>query len=48
MHEVLVSAGEEVKAVFFVSRGECITKAKRQKGRSQSEQRFGPGHVVGW
>lgn len=49
VHDKLVSVGDDVTAVFFVFRGECTAKATRkQKGRREYEQRYGPGHVVGW
>lgn len=47
MHEKLASQGDDVTAVFFVFRGECITREPTQDGKVE-EQRYGPGHIVGW
>lgn len=54
MHEKLADAGDDVSAVFFVFRGECVSQNSKQpkqrakRGQEARQQRYGPGHIVGW
>jgi len=62
MHAKLAEAGDEVSNVFFVFRGECISRTgKREeheqqqqqqhhpkRGGAETQQRYGPGHIIGW
>lgn len=52
MNEKLAAVGDDVSNVFFVFRGECISKSSKKhqhaKRRGVQTQRYGPGHIVGW
>ncbi|CAM9661387.1 unnamed protein product, partial [Ectocarpus fasciculatus] len=57
MNQRLAEDGDEVSTVFFVVRGECVSKSRKQlhqqqrKGDDDEEeeaQRYGPGDIVGW
>ncbi|CAN0118377.1 unnamed protein product [Ectocarpus sp. 6 AP-2014] len=55
MNQKLAEDGDEVSTVFFVVRGECVSKSSKQlhqkpgKGNEEEEaQRYGPGDIVGW
>lgn len=56
MNQKLAEDGDEVSTVFFVVRGECVSKSRKQlhqqqgKGDEEEEeaQRYGPGDIVGW
>ncbi|CAM9769700.1 unnamed protein product [Ectocarpus sp. 12 AP-2014] len=55
MNQKLAEDGDEVSTVFFVVRGECVSKSSKRlhqqpgKGSEEEEaQRYGPGDIVGW
>ncbi|CAB1120453.1 unnamed protein product [Ectocarpus sp. CCAP 1310/34] len=55
MNQKLAEDGDEVSTVFFVVRGECVSKSSKQfhrqpgTGKEEEEaQRYGPGDIVGW
>lgn len=55
MNQKLAEDGDEVSTVFFVVRGECVSKSGKQlheqpgKGNEEEKaQRYGPGDIVGW
>ncbi|CAN0562899.1 unnamed protein product, partial [Ectocarpus sp. 12 AP-2014] len=55
MNQKLAEDGDEVSTVFFVVRGECVSKSSKRlhqqpgKGNEEEEaQRYGPGDIVGW
>ena len=57
MNAKLAEAGDNVSTVFFVFRGECVSKTSKhhqqqqqqaKRGQQARQQRYGPGHIIGW